>query len=395
MRRAGARVAGAGEHAEGACRRGAPSTRRRRRARAGRRPARGLGDPPGAVGRVAEVGGDRRAEVDAVAERVLEHPLRVRGRRSRRRARRRCGAARFALSQSVTEPGAAEATAGSERRRRAARGRREAGRARPSQHQGNRHAAGSRVEAAGYGWWREDPAREPGHGPRRRRTRRLQPRARAAASAATTSPCPAPPGPLDAELPPRCGAWCCAERGRSPLGRRRMDRARGRVHPRLPPARRARAQREGDGDRRRRGPAGARAAAPAACSPPTTERREDDRARAARLLERAADEVVCVSEDLLPAFSGDVRVIHNGVAPPVPRAARSGHGRGVRRPARRGQEPGALPARGGAGRGARFVVVGDGELRPSLEALARELGVDVTFTGAVPDARAANRRAPT
>ena len=31
---------------------------------------------------------------------------------------------------------------------------------------------------------------------------------------------------------------------------------------------------------------------------------EDDRARAARLLERAADEVVSVSEDLLPAFSG-------------------------------------------------------------------------------------------
>ncbi len=45
---------------------------------------------------------------------------------------------------------------------------------------------------------------------------------------------------------------------------------------------------------------------------------EDDRARAARLLERAADEVVCVSEDLLPAFSGDVRVIHNGVAAPLP-----------------------------------------------------------------------------
>ena len=37
--------------------------------------------------------------------------------------------------------------------------------------------------------------------------------------------------------------------------------------------------------------------------------------------------------------------------------------------------------------GARFVVVGDGPLRPQLERLAAELQLDVTFTGAVRDAR--------
>jgi glycosyltransferase involved in cell wall biosynthesis len=118
---------------------------------------------------------------------------------------------------------------------------------------------------------------------------------------------------------------------------------------------------------------------------------EGDRARAGRLLERAADEVVCVSEDLLPAFSGEVRVIHNGVAAPLP-AERAVGGEPVvvafvgrlvevKNPER------FLRAAALVSGGARFLVVGDGELRPSLEALARELGVDVAFTGAVPDAR--------
>jgi glycosyltransferase involved in cell wall biosynthesis len=118
---------------------------------------------------------------------------------------------------------------------------------------------------------------------------------------------------------------------------------------------------------------------------------QDDRERAARLLERAADEVVCVSEDLLPAFSGAVQVIHNGVAAALPSERGVGGdptvvafvGRlvDVKNPER------FLRAAALVGGGARFVVVGDGALRPSLEALARQLGVDVTFTGAVPDAR--------
>jgi glycosyltransferase involved in cell wall biosynthesis len=115
---------------------------------------------------------------------------------------------------------------------------------------------------------------------------------------------------------------------------------------------------------------------------------EDDRARAARLLERAADEVVSVSEDLLPAFTSDVRVIHNGVAAPPPAqrgpdtvVAFVGRLVAVKNPER------FLRAAALVDGGARFVVVGDGELRPSLEQLAQELGVDVTFTGAVPDAR--------
>jgi glycosyltransferase involved in cell wall biosynthesis len=115
---------------------------------------------------------------------------------------------------------------------------------------------------------------------------------------------------------------------------------------------------------------------------------DNDRALAARLLERAADEVVSVSEDLLPAFTGDVRVIHNGVAAPLPAqrgpdtlVAFVGRLVEVKNPER------FLRAAALVNGGARFVVVGDGELRPSLEALATELGVDVTFTGAVGDAR--------
>jgi glycosyltransferase involved in cell wall biosynthesis len=114
---------------------------------------------------------------------------------------------------------------------------------------------------------------------------------------------------------------------------------------------------------------------------------EDDRARAARLLERAADEVVSVSEDLLPVFTGDVRVIHNGVAAPAPAqrgpdtvVAFVGRLVAVKNPERFLRAAKLV-------RGAKFMIVGDGELRPSLEGLARELGVDVTFTGAVPDAR--------
>ena len=81
-------------------------------------------------------------------------------------------------------------------------------------------------------------------------------------------------------------------------------------------------------------------------------------------------------------------MIHNGVAPPV-RAQRGpdtvvafvGRLVEVKNPERFLRAAALV-------RGARFVVVGDGELRPSLEALAADLGIDVTFTGAVPDARA-------
>jgi glycosyltransferase involved in cell wall biosynthesis len=110
----------------------------------------------------------------------------------------------------------------------------------------------------------------------------------------------------------------------------------------------------------------------------------EDRARAAWLLAPAADEVVVVSEDLR---FGAARVIHNGVAAPAP--ARRGPettvafvGRlvAVKNP-ERFLRAAALVA------GARFLVVGDGPLREPLEALAAQLGLDVTFTGAVGDAR--------
>ena len=50
----------------------------------------------------------------------------------------------------------------------------------------------------------------------------------------------------------------------------------------------------------------------------TTGAAEDDRAGAARLLARTADEVVCVSEGLVAAFETPPRVIHNGVGPAPP-----------------------------------------------------------------------------
>lgn len=110
----------------------------------------------------------------------------------------------------------------------------------------------------------------------------------------------------------------------------------------------------------------------------------EDRANAARLLARAADEVVCVSEDLV---FGDALVIHNGVARPV-RAQRGpettvafvGRLADVKNPERFLRAAARVD-------GARFVVIGDGPLRPGMEALGVELGLDVTFTGAVPDAR--------
>ncbi len=194
-------------------------------------------------------------------------------------------------------------------------------------------------------------------------------------------------GPLDAELPPEVRRLVLAERGRSPLGVAEWTLLEAvfvrAFRPHIVHAQNTKATViAAAAGRLARGPR----------RPPVLATHHgaavDDRARAARLLERAADEVVCVSEDLLPAFSGDVRVIHNGVAPPV-RAQRGpdtvvafvGRLVEVKNPERFLRAAALVD-------GARFMVVGDGELRPSLEALAAELGVDVTFTGAVPDARA-------
>ncbi len=197
-------------------------------------------------------------------------------------------------------------------------------------------------------------------------------------------------GPLDADLPPEVRRLVLAERGRSPLGVAEWTLLEAvfirAFRPHIVHAQNTKATViAAAAGRLARGPR----------RPPVLATHHgaavDDRTRAARLLERAADEVVCVSEDLLPAFSGDVRVIHNGVAPPV-RAQRGVGGDPivvafvgrlveVKNPERFLRAAALVD-------GARFMVVGDGELRPSLEALAAELGVDVTFTGAVPDARA-------
>jgi glycosyltransferase involved in cell wall biosynthesis len=104
---------------------------------------------------------------------------------------------------------------------------------------------------------------------------------------------------------------------------------------------------------------------------------EADRAAAARLLAHAADQVVCVSEDVV--FDG-ATVIHNGVSPPPPPAPREpglvlfvGRLVEVKNP-QRFLDAAALVE------GARFVVVGDGPLRASLRGPA-------TFLGARTDAR--------
>jgi glycosyltransferase involved in cell wall biosynthesis len=105
-----------------------------------------------------------------------------------------------------------------------------------------------------------------------------------------------------------------------------------------------------------------------------------DRSAAARLLLRTADEVVVVSEGVLPAFAPAVpRVIHNGIppAPPVT-GARSGVvfvGRlePVKNPARFLEVAKRVPE-------APFTVVGDGSLRAELHGPA-------TFLGARDDAR--------
>ena len=107
---------------------------------------------------------------------------------------------------------------------------------------------------------------------------------------------------------------------------------------------------------------------------------ETDRAGAAKLLLRAADEVVVVSEGVLPAFAPAIpRVIHNGIdpAPPVS-GERSGVvfvGRlePVKNPGRFIQVAERVPE-------ARFTVIGDGSLRDQLQG-------PVTFLGARDDAR--------
>ena len=110
----------------------------------------------------------------------------------------------------------------------------------------------------------------------------------------------------------------------------------------------------------------------------------EDRTRAAKLLSRAADEVVVVSEDLR---FGDAHVIHNGVAAPLP--AQHGEQTTVAFVGRlvEVKNPERFLRAAALVDGARFVVVGDGPLRPALERLAADLQLDVTFTGAVADAR--------
>jgi glycosyltransferase involved in cell wall biosynthesis len=110
----------------------------------------------------------------------------------------------------------------------------------------------------------------------------------------------------------------------------------------------------------------------------------EDRERAAKLLARAADEVVVVSDDLR---FGHAQVIHNGVAAPAP--ARRGPDTTVAFVGRlvAVKNPERFLRAAALVDGARFLVVGDGPLRAQLEDLAARLGLDVTFTGAVPDAR--------
>jgi glycosyltransferase involved in cell wall biosynthesis len=114
----------------------------------------------------------------------------------------------------------------------------------------------------------------------------------------------------------------------------------------------------------------------------------NDRSGAAKLLVRAADAVVVVSEGVLPAFAPAVpRVIHNGIDPPpasedAPREGVLFVGRlePVKNPERFLEVARRVPE-------AKFVVVGDGSLRDQLHAPG------VTFLGARDDARALLARA--
>jgi len=107
---------------------------------------------------------------------------------------------------------------------------------------------------------------------------------------------------------------------------------------------------------------------------------ETDRGAAAKLLLRAADEVVVVSEGVLPAFAPAVpRVIHNGI-PPAPHVTGERDGvlfvgrlEPVKNPGRFLEVAARVPE-------ARFTVVGDGSLRG-------ELAGPATFLGARDDAR--------
>jgi glycosyltransferase involved in cell wall biosynthesis len=123
---------------------------------------------------------------------------------------------------------------------------------------------------------------------------------------------------------------------------------------------------------------------------------EDDRAGAARLLARAADEVVCVSEGLVGAFETPPRVFHNGVGPAPaydgaaldrelalddrPLVLFLGRLEPVKNPGRFVEVAEQVPE-------ARFVVAGDGSLRDDLHSTG------VTFLGARDDARALLARA--
>jgi len=124
---------------------------------------------------------------------------------------------------------------------------------------------------------------------------------------------------------------------------------------------------------------------------------EGDRAGAIRILTRAADQVVCVSEGLLGAFAPAVPlVIHNGIDPAPAHDAAAldvalglderplvlfvGRLEPVKNPARFLAVAALVPE-------ARFIVVGDGSLRDRLHA------PEATFTGARDDARALLARA--
>lgn len=108
--------------------------------------------------------------------------------------------------------------------------------------------------------------------------------------------------------------------------------------------------------------------------------------RAARLVLRAASEVVCVSEGLAARLGSGV-VIPNAVAPVAP-AAVAPRDRlvvafvGRLMPVK---APGRFVEMARSVEGATFVVVGDGPLRPALELAAA--GLDVRFLGWRTDAR--------
>ena len=123
---------------------------------------------------------------------------------------------------------------------------------------------------------------------------------------------------------------------------------------------------------------------------------EPDRAASARLLVRAADEIVCCSADLLPTFAPlgvRPRVIDNGISLPAPAAGG----------ARRAIEPlvlfvGRLEPQKNPHRfldvaalvpEARFAMAGDGWMRAEIETRAG----DVLVLGARADARALMARA--